>query len=68
MKESLLFFDSCLNEPDSAVRDFARVRKDSVPSPLFQLVLVTTSLVIFCQCIYLSLCTIRDFFPPTTLL
>lgn len=42
----------------------ARVRKDSVTSPLFQLALVTTSLVIFCQCIYLALCIIRDFFRP----
>lgn len=58
----------CLNEPDKVVQAFARVRKDSVTSPLIQLVLVTTSLVIFCQCIYLALCIIRDFFPPTTLL
>lgn len=43
---------------------FARVRKDSVTSPLFQLALVTTSLVIFCQCIYLALCIIRGFFRP----
>lgn len=54
----------CLNVPDSGVRAFASVRKDSVTSPLFQLTLVTTSLVIFCQCIYLSLCIIRDFFRP----
>jgi len=50
--------------PDSIVWAFARVRKDSVTSPLFQLALVTTSLVIFCQCIYLALCIFRDFFRP----
>lgn len=54
----------CLNVPDRGVQAFASVRKDSVTSPLFQLTLVTTSLVIFCQCIYLALCIIRDFFRP----
>lgn len=54
----------CLNVPDRGVQAFASVWKDSVTSPLFQLTLVTTSLVIFCQCIYLALCIIRDFFRP----